>query len=247
VQLPCDPFFGCFKITSIRIAPNVHVAELSVLKATKKLWTLNRMIRVGWAPCTYRTLAGDQILVRLPESELDLKTNVTQLVWETVAAELRMLPEDIYFARRVVLFRPTITVSVLRMRHVSWTSRRQKAMRFRELSEGGSSNISNLSVALAVETGASDQRAATPTTLRYAQAKIGKAMGIPPSEIPRLELWIAGTTGKSVKPKLDLPLAGLLGEGTCIAVTLRGRLGWPKTIPSPGQMTASLDGGKPPS
>ena len=231
-----DAFFGCRKIKSIEIVPNVHVAKLFLLAAIERLCQLDRTIEIAWAPCTYRTLAGDLVQVTLPESMLKPKTDVTKLVWETVAAELKMQTEDIYFARNVLLFRPTITVSVLRMPDVR-SSRRRKARRdcVRDLnlsaSEGGGSNICKLPVALAVESGASDKRAAAPTTLRYARAKIGAALGIPSREIRRLELRIGGIAAKPVRPKgLDMPLAGLLGDGTFIAVSLRGRLRWPKVL-----------------
>jgi hypothetical protein len=223
-------FHRCPNIKRVLITPDLaHRGPIAVLDTdtVRSLKASGATVR-GWAPLTLTTLGGDAVEIQLTlPKKVSADYNVGTALASAAAAKLGVPPEELYIAaavKDVVLFRPTISVSVVVLDADGRHTRADRA----------------IAVTLATECGPTDAVDATiPTTVRYAARKIAETVfGIPGLQAVsavRLHVEVDGAVAavgadqlfrKLGDRDLDTGLAAAgIADGVMLGVTPRKR-GW---------------------
>ena len=135
--------------------------------ATVDAWTAGAVHQI---PRRFTTLEGDVVEVQLSPfypDDVDAIPDVMPELTAAAAAKLGVMPEDIYIANdRVILYRPTITVSIVVLD-----------------ADGNRTDTATapIAVTLATECGPTDNAdTVVPTTVRYAVQKVARVVfGLP--------------------------------------------------------------------
>ena len=167
-------FWNCSNIAAVLVTPDPTFRGIPPVLETKAVLSLrvDGAAPWGWAPCTLATLRGDVVQVRLHTASRQSRAafDVAAAISAAAAAELGVLPEDIFVVDgKVILYRPTVTVSVVVLDAAG--ARTDAA-------------AAPIPVHLATECGPTDKvDTVAPTTVSYAVRKVAQAVfGIPGTE-----------------------------------------------------------------